>query len=321
MKNFKIKIGLLVVFVYLFIGLLSPKATAQEDIRTMTIVPPTVEQSLDPGGKAEGTMKVINDSNSPLSFTVSVNDFIVEDAKGTPNLLAPNTLSKKFSASSWIGVTPSSFIVPPHDKQVLNYYIQVPSYARPGGHYASVVFTPTNNIGIQGTGASVETKVGTLFYISVSGTINEYAMITKFLTNSFQEYGPVSIATTIKNFGDLHIKPAGQITIYDMFGRKIESSTFPKFNIFPLASRDYQNSIGAKIMIGRFRANILTSYGQNNNLPLIANVYFWVFPWKIALIIILAIIAIILGTKYWKKKSSKEEDSVKDEDQPQIIHH
>ncbi len=304
--NFKFQIGLLVVFVYLFIGLLSPKATAQETVRTMTIVPPTVEQKLDPGGTAEGIMKVINDSASPLSFTVSVNDFIVEDTKGTPNLLAPNTLSKKFSASSWIGVVPSSFTVLPHDKQILNYFIQIPSYARPGGHYASVVFTPTNNIGLQGTGASVETKVGTLFYISVSGTINEYAMITKFLANSFQEYGPVNIVTTIKNFGDLHIKPAGQITIYDMFGRKIETSSFTKFNIFPSASRDYQNAIGAKIMIGRFRANILTSYGQNNNLPLIANVYFWVFPWKIATVIILAIIAGILVTIYSKKRKIKE---------------
>ena len=91
-----------------------------------------------------------------------------------------------------------------------------------------------------------------------------------------------------------------------MFGRKIETSSFAKFNIFPSAARDYQNSIGAKIMIGRFKANILTSYGQNNNLPLIANVYFWVFPWKIALIIILVIIAIILGIKYWKKKEIKE---------------
>ena len=290
---------------YFLLSSVAP-AGAQETVRTMTIVPPTVEQSLDPGGKAEGVMKVINDSTTPLSFTVAVNDFIVEDTKGTPNMLPANTLSKKFSASSWIGVTPNSFTVLPHDKQVLNYYIQVPSYARPGGHYASVVFTPTSNIGVQGTGASVETKVGTLFYISVSGTISEYAMITKFLANSFQEYGPVNMVTTIKNFGDLHIKPAGQITIYDMFGRKIETSSFAKFNIFPSAARDYQNSIGAKIMIGRFKANILTSYGQNNNLPLIANVYFWVFPWKIALIIILVIIAIILGIKYWKKKEIKE---------------
>ncbi len=319
-SNFKFQIGLLVVLVFIGI-ILAQRASAQEIIRTMTIIPPTVEQNLSPGGKAEGTMKVINDSSSPLSFTVSVNDFIVEDSQGTPTMLAPNTLSKKFGAASWIGVAPSSFTVPPHEKQILNYYIQIPSDARPGGHYASVIFTPTNDVSIQGTGASVETKVGTLFYISVSGTINEYAMITKFLANSFQEYGPINIATTIKNFGDLHIKPTGQITIYDMFGRKIESSTFAKFNIFPLASRDYQNSLGSQIMIGRFKANILASYGQNNNLPLIANVYFWVFPWKIALIIILVIIAIILGIKYWKKKSSKEENSVKDEDQPQIIHH
>ena len=48
-------------------------------------------------------------------------------------------------------------------------------------------------------------------------------------------------------------------------------------------------------MIGPYKAVLMASYGVNNNLPLTATVYFWVFPWRIALVITLAIIAIILG--------------------------
>ena len=92
-------------------------ATAQETLRTFTIVPPTVSQTLDPGGRAEGVMKVINDSSEPLVFTASIHDFIVDNALGTPNLLPPDTLSKKFSAASWIGVTPNSFTVEPHQNR------------------------------------------------------------------------------------------------------------------------------------------------------------------------------------------------------------
>lgn len=280
-------------------------AGAQESIRTITIVPPTVSQTLNAGEISEGKMKVINDSNGPLTFSASVADFIVSDTQGTPNLLPPNTLSKKYSAAAWIGVTPDTFTVAPHQKQELNYFIQVPADARPGGHYAAVVYSPLPSGSVEGTGASVETKMGTLFYIAVDGPINEQARVSKFSAPSFQEYGPVDILTNIKNLSDLHIRPAGTIVIYDFLGRKIDSQALMPVNIFPQASRDYKNTLGAKIMIGRFKANLLAGYGRKNNLPLLATVYFWVFPWRIVLVLILIIVAAVLGWKYWRKKKAK----------------
>ncbi len=306
MKNWLI--GLLVVLV-LIGSILVQRGNAQEAIRTFTIVPPTVAHTLDAGRNAEGTMKVINDSSTTLSFTATINDFVVNDNNGTPSLLAPNILSKKFGASSWIAVYPQNFTIPPHEKQLLNYYVQVPPNARPGGHYAAVVFTPSNSIGVNGTGASVETKAGSLFYISVNGLVNEYSIVSKFFANRFQEYGPVKIETSIKNRGDLHIKPIGTITITDLLGIKIETQNLAERNIFPDTTRDYNNQFGQKIMIGRFKASLLASYGVKDNLPLMSTVYFWVFPWKLAVIITLAIIAMILGLMYLKKRKRVNDES------------
>ncbi len=301
-KNLKLKIALLLVASgYL---LVAAPLRAQESLRTFTIVPPTIQQALNPGQNIEGNMKVINDSDRTLTFTATIQDFIVLDTIGTPNLIPPNTLSKRFSAASWIGVTPALFTVEPHKKQTLNYYLQVPLDARPGGHYAAVVFKPVNTLGVQGTGASVETQVGSLFYVGVNGPIVELSQVTKFFTNPFSEYGPVNIQTQIKNLGDLHIKPQGTLTISDMFGRTLKTEKLNEVNIFPTAARDYANSFGQQFMAGRFKASLLASYGQNNNLPLAATVYFWVFPWKLTLIVILAIAALVLGVKYWKKQKN-----------------
>lgn len=275
-------------------------AQAQE-VRTFTIVPPTVVQTLDPGSRAEGVMKLINDSSETLTFSVSVNDFVVEDTKGTPNLLPSNALSKKFSAASWIGVTPDTFTIEPHQKQTLNYYLQIPQDAKPGGHYAAAVYKPVALAGLQGTGASVQTQLGTLFYVSVNGPVSESALVSKFFANKFMEYGPVKILLQIKNLGDLHIRPTGYISISDLFGRTIKTEKIFESNIFPTAARDYENAFGQKIMVGRFKASLLASYGKENNLPLIATVYFWVFPWKLILIVILVIVALFLGLKLWKK--------------------
>ncbi|MCL5439028.1 MAG: hypothetical protein M1268_03495 [Patescibacteria group bacterium] len=278
-------------------------ASAQETVRTFTVVPPAVEKSFDPGQATEGVMKVINDSSEVLSFTVEAQDFIVEDSKGTPTILPSNTLSKKFSAAAWIGVYPNSFTIAPQEKQILNYYIQVPYNANPGGHYAAIVFSPINIMGVKGTGAAVETKIGSLFYVGVNGPINEYSVVSKFFANPFQEYGPVTIDTQIKNLGDMHIKPIGTIKVTNLFGRTIKVEELDKFNVFPTATRDYENTFGQKFMLGRYKATLIGSYGKDSNLPLMATVYFWVFPWKIALLIILIIAAIVLGIKYWKKNS------------------
>ncbi|MFH1187105.1 MAG: hypothetical protein V1697_02940 [Candidatus Levyibacteriota bacterium] len=281
--------------------------------RTMTIVPPTISVNVDPGGKSEGVLKVINDSDTPLTFTAIMRDFIVEDSNGTPKILPPDMLSdKRFSASSWIGVYPDTFTLEPQKKQELNYYLQTPIDARPGGHYAAVVYTPSTTGGPQGSGASVNAQIGTLFYIGINGLITEKAEVSKFFANPFQEYGPVNIQTQIKNLGDLHIKPEGNITISNILGGKVAELALEEKNIFPGGiARDYENSFGKGFLIGPYTAKFVASYGKGNNLPLMATVTFWVFPWKITLIIILLVVAVILGAKYIKKrkKSEKKEEA------------
>jgi membrane protein implicated in regulation of membrane protease activity len=64
-------------------------------------------------------------------------------------------------------------------------------------------------------------------------------------------------------------------------------------------------------MIGRYRAVLMGSYGVNNNLPLVASSYFWVFPWRITLVIVFAIIALILATLYLRKRIKENPNALK----------
>jgi len=303
-QNYKSKSKIFYFFVLLlpFAFCLLPlrPALAQEAQRTYTITPPTINQKLDPGQNAEGILKVFNNTDQSLTFTAAARDFIVEDTIGTPTFLPNNTLSNKYSAAAWIGIMPSTFTVAPHQRQELNYYIHVPANARPGGHYAAVTYTPSVKLGVSGTGASVNTEAGSLFYIEVNGPINEQAFVTKFLANLFQEYGPVKISTQIKNLGDLHITPQGTITVTGLLFNQTQN--LASHNIFPEAARDFDNTFGQTWMIGRYKAVLLASYGTNNNLPLMATVYFWVFPWRLAVVIVLAVVALILAALYLKKR-------------------
>lgn len=310
----KLLAGLILSIVFTVVGV----ATAQELQRTFTVVNPAIVQNLNPGDTAEGTTKVINDSNAPLTFSVDVQDFIVVDDKGTPNILPPNTLNNKYSAASWIGVTPSTFTIKPGEKQTLNYYIQIPKDAKPGGHYAAIVYKPKVDIQANATGGVVSTQVGSLFYVTVKGAVKEEASIKKFFANSFQEYGPVKLLTQIKNNGDLHITPKGSIQLTGFLTNKTyvfndqKRSDVPVGNIFPETLRNFDNTVGSNLMIGRYKAVLLASYGINNNLPLTATLYFWVFPWRLVLVIVLAVVAIILGWMYWNKRKKDQSKGSKE---------
>ena len=280
--------------------------SAPSEQRTITIVPPSESTQVNPGDTKQGVLKVINDSDQTLNFTAQTQDFIVEDNKGTPTLLPPGTLNNKYSAATWLAVSPSSFSVAPHQKSTLTYIIKVPVNARPGGHYAAVVYNPAEALGVAGTGTAVKTQIGSLFSISVTGKVNQFANATKIFANSFQEFGPVDVFTQIKNYGDIHIKPLGSITISDMVGRKLASLPLDEHNIFPQAARDYQNTYGQQWMLGRYKASLLASYGAQNNMPIVATIYFWVFPWRIASIVLVALVAIIIAILLYRRKKKQD---------------
>lgn len=291
---------------YLFIGsILTPSANAQEQVRSFTISPPTLTVPTAPGKSAEGVMKIRNETDSPVTFTARVQDFIVSDTRGTPTILPADTLSNKYSASSWIGISPTKFTVAPNQRQEISYFIQIPRDAKPGGHYAAIVYEPTSAKGVDSSGATVNSQIGTLFSITIDGPIKENALVTKLFTPFFQEYGPVAIQTQIKNLGDEHIKPLGTVTVTNMLGGK-EMQPLHENNIFPEAARDYANIMGQKWMFGRYEASFQATYGRGNILPLSATMVFWVFPWKLFIVIILIIIAAILGYMLMKKQGKDQ---------------
>ena len=312
---------LLSIFAACGIFVLLKQTHAQTVNQKITIVPPSYDFTVKPGDKKEGVLKVKNEGDQAISFKVNVQDFIVDDTKGTPDFVPQGTFAKQFSASAWIGVVPDSFTVAPHSTMTLNYYLQVPLSARPGGHYAGVLYQPVQSLGgTKDTGPAVQAQLGTLFSLDVAGPIHEQAQVTKFMAeHGFYEYGPVSMLTQIKNMGDLHIKPLANITITDMLGRRIAQIPLDEHNIFPLAARDFVNVFGDKWMFGPFTAKLVGTYGRDGNLPLTATVTFWVIPWKVTIVVILLIVAAIMGYFYWKKKKQGPYHSAENQAKP--MHH
>lgn len=274
-------------------------------IRTITIVPPTIEHTVDKGFTTEGKLKLVNSSQYPLTFKAKVKDFIVDNTLGTPHILPDTAVSPKYSASAWIGVSPDVFTVEPGKTAEMTYYLQVPKDAKAGGHYAAVMYETQEVIGVKGTGTGVQTQLGTLFYIRVNGPIVENASVKRFEANPFQEYGPVKINTQIANYSDTHIRPRGSIVVKNLIGQVVDTQPLEEHNIFPEAARDLANMVGKKLMFGRYTAELKATYGTQNNLTLYAITSFIVFPWKIAGIVALVVIVAVLFFIFMRRNRKK----------------
>jgi len=302
-----IKTGIPTILFSLILVIAVQLAFAQQNLRTITISPPTIEHNLNPGERAEGVLKITNGGTAPLTFTAAVRDFIVEDKAGTPTILSDNTLAEKYSGASWVAVTPNTFTVEPNETKSINYYLQVPLNAAPGGRYAAAIYEPVNIIQVEGTGAGVNTQLGSLFYITIAGPVTESAEVVSF-SAPFSEYPPVTITTEIANKSDIHVKPSGSIIIRNLFGQEVDRQELKGANIFPKANLIYANNFfkDSKFKIGRYTAELTAIYGKDNNLPLFATVSFIIFPWKIALAATLVVAIIIVALLLFRRKKNKK---------------
>lgn len=296
--------SLAILFLISSIFYFLPKIAQAQSASGVSAIPPRLEITVNPDGASSQIIKVRNESKEAKTITTEVKDFIVTDNQGTPVIISSeDESSNRWAASSWIQISPSTVQLKPGETKSLTITVMPPANALPGGHYAMVLHTPQGVSTFSSTGASIQTQVGTLIYVTVPGDINQDALVQSFTAPKFSEFGPIKFSTTIKNLSDIHIQPVGAITIKNWFGGETAQINLDATNIFPYTTRDFTNTLDKKWLFGRYQANLQAIYGSNGGL-ITATIFFWVIPWRLIILIGVAI-AIIITLVVIKKKQPK----------------
>lgn len=308
--------GLIILFV-MFGFMVNPAASSAQDVLPLTVGPARQQILVNPGEQAAFTVRIYNQSDSPIVGLIKVADFVVQDKEGSPRIVDDATLaSPKFSGSAWVTLPYDRVSIPAQDKITVQASLNVPADARPGGRYVSLFFEPVigtpTALGVESAGTGVAPRIASLLYVRVAGPITESAMITNLFTKSFYEYGPVNVDSEILNRGDYHIRPRGVLTISDALGGVLAQGALKEENIFPDAARSYTNALGTKWMVGRYKITLAASYGEKGQ-SLERSVFVWVFPWKVATVTVLFILILILVTRSMYSKLVLKEASLEDE--------
>lgn len=280
--------------------------------------------SAKPGETIQTSIKVRNTSDTTLTIISEPQDFIIADNGRTPIPITSDT-SNRWSLASWMVLVPGKMELKPGEIEKIQVVIEVPEDALPGGHYAMITHRPTNEPledlqamqvdTTMSSVAAVTNRVGTLFYLTVEGSINEEAYVRNLKFDKFQEFGPVPYSFEINNQSDIHIKPRIRIDIYNLIGQKVDSLQPETNNVFPLSTRDYAGKWEKIWGFGPYTAKLVMSYGTSGQVALV-NSTFWVMPIRIILaaIFTLLVILAIVGSirRHLKHRYEQEEATIKE---------
>lgn len=305
-------------FTTLIFLLLSGRFVAAQNATPLTVSPVRQEITLNPGETSTINVRFYNQSGTPTRGIVRVADFIVDDASGTPNLIEnAEQASPKFSAASWFTLVTDKVVVGGESPTVIQAKISVPENAHPGGRYAAIYLEAGEQSSVQNerkesAATGVTPRLVSLVYIKISGNITEDALLSRFFTKSFYEYGPIEVTAEILNRGDYHIHPRGIVSMTNFFSGLVAQEKLADINIFPDASRTYNLKLGSKWMLGRYRIDVATSYGDSGH-AINRFLYVWVIPWKMITAVILTLIIIgvlvrALYLRFVKRESTMEKE-------------
>lgn len=276
----------------------SAQAADPNAAQGLQISPALVELNAERGKTYTVSLKVINVTLTKLQYTATVNDFHAKDETGSPQVVLDSTLPPNASIVSWVS-TPSDFILDTHESRDVTAQITVPTNAEPGGHYGVLRFSG-HAPELKDTGVGLSASAGMLMLIRVSGDIKETASLASFYTandgnqTSLFEASPINFVTRIKNDGNIHVKPTGEISILDMFGNSVASVPVndTKSNVLPDSIRRFDDTYKSGWMFGMYTANLTLGYGTKGQ-AITNTITFWVIPYKLILISLLILATVI----------------------------
>ncbi|MDD3647784.1 MAG: hypothetical protein PHS44_04790 [Candidatus Dojkabacteria bacterium] len=293
-------------------------------------LPPYIEETIKPGVRLEKQIKITNQRGKDETIIVRSREVAV-DSEGNyyiPEGYEQNSLSS-MEQNGWLDYEPNEFFLGNGESQIVTVSIKLPADLPTKAYYTELAFMVKDDPSGENVGAKPEISLPLLAnYQGIGEEVRDLQIVSFKTENSLYDFVPVRLITHIKNNGNVHIAPAGEIFISKdkNFSKNVESIDFNPSGhrvlsnagrIFITDWNDgflYKDENGklrsdwgklTKVRIGKYYAQLnLIWDGANGKQFTTAVVSFWVFPWQIFMIILI-LIGTFITIKYYKKWKEK----------------
>jgi hypothetical protein len=309
----------------LFLGLLVTPSFAQTDRLDLTVTPVFFDYTTEPGKEITDKIRLRNNGNAGVNLKVQVKKLTASDIREA-NLEDPKP---EDTFIQWVKLDKPNFTATPQEWIDIPFTISVPTDASFGYYMAFTVSQDTTGAASGESTAVIQGEVAVPVLLNVkSPNTKAEAELVEFKPKSFiNEYLPVEFDVKLRNTGNVHLKPRGNIFIR---GNSDKDLALLEVNegmstVLPQGSRVYNASWNDGFLtlqkdestgqtkynlkanwdkltdfrIGPYTASLLMVYDNGTrDVMLESKTTFWVFPWKIIGGAIIALLLIIFGIKF-----------------------
>jgi len=325
--------GLLLALLVLGSGMPVHAATSSQTPSSLHLVtnPLPVSVDIPAGTKKEIVLKVKNAGENPEKLQVTLMYFTALGEDGKPLL---HEFGEDDFTTSWVSFSPSSFDIAPGEWKDVAVTIDLPTSAG-FSYYFAVVFSRYQDVNtpVEPGQNKLLGGIASLILVDTKRTdaVRELALDSFSIGKSVVEYLPAKFNLRLKNVGNVHVAPHGNIFIkrgtkqVALIEINPESgSVLPESRRifvtswndgFPLrkqvvengaVTRDADGDVVEKIewnladaanfRFGRYTADLVMTYDNGlKDVVTERSVTFWVLPWKLMTIAVLILALSLFG--------------------------
>lgn len=340
----------LVIVVLVAVALLvSRLALAQQpppDDFALQVTPSPIVETLTPGESKTIELKVRNDGSKTEELKAQLRTFQISDETGRVEMGNDEPAEVK----GWVRFENPTFTIRPGEWYTQRIKVDVPADAGFSYSFAAVITKKDPPPPVPGQ-RQIVGSVADFVLLSVDrpGATRKFEIVKLSSAKRVYEYLPATLEFTLKNTGNTIIQPYGNIFIQRSSNSNEPISTLPlnasQAYLLPGSSRQlqaqwqdgfpvYKTVKGAdnaeatqqlswewskvdRIRVGKYVARMVAIYNDGQrDIPVSAEISFWVIPWKILLGLLVVVLIIgfglfgfirqMFGGKRGRRKGRKE---------------
>ncbi len=308
---------------------ISPDASPETGIN-LNISPVFINLVTDPGKPISSEIRVQNNNNIKEYLEFGLYKFIPNDTGSQPVII---DVPADDPFPSWIVFEDKQFVLEPNEIKTVRYTISPPRDAALGYYYAIAVTRIREKQGGDAQAViSAAPAMSVLLEVRSPHAKREIQLVEFTTDKPVYEYLPVEFRIKVKNTGNIHVVPFGDIFI-DWGSKKdvgIVKANPKRGNVLPQTERIYRDAWSDSFIvkvpkdnqnvedltqpivyetkwdlqkadrfrIGKYTAHLLLVYDNGQrDIPVEATVSFWVIPWKILGILAVVILFTFIGVR------------------------
>lgn len=257
-RIYLIIIGLVVFAVSLMMSLQTAHAQASDDRETITMSPTGSQYTSTAGGVLTDKLTIVNDSKKAYDFIVYARPYSINNNEySNPDF---TSITKSADLYAWVQFPQTKFHAEPNTTTYVNYSINIPANASPGGHYG-VIFAevqPTEQ-NVSGNQIIRKKRVGSIVYTTVNGAVKLAGDTGQGSIPFWQVQPPLHTTVVTKNNGNTHFTSDAKLTVQDVFGN-VKYQSKKNYFVLPNTVRTTELNWDKAPWFGLFKATTEQSF-------------------------------------------------------------